>query len=449
MGISPSVIEQPTSMDDCGKRCLIVSPHFPPSTLAGVHRARHLAKHLPTYGWQPKVICIDPKYHIEKLDPELASMVPPSVQVVRSGAVPAWLTRPFGIAGDIGFRGYFHLRHAVAKEMIRARPDVVLITGSPFYPMMLAGWIRQRWNVPVVLDFQDPWVSRVGGQAPRWSKRGISHRFAVTLEPHAVRNAAFITSVSKQQNEEMAVRYPWLDRTCMADIPIGGDPEDFDALRAGMKRDQSETHRITFAYVGTAMPRSGPLLRTLFRGLARLRANSPACAERLHLRFVGTSNQPNDSTTYRVRPLAQAEGVADFVTEEPARVPFLQALKVLATADVVLMIGSDEPHYTASKIYPGLMSGRPFLSIFHRLSSSHESLTRAGGGLAFTFETPDELEALAPAIAEGLERLASNSGAFGKANPAAYAPFTARAVAGHFANVFEQTLVSRGNGYKQ
>ena len=433
-----SIAAAELNQDGRGKRCLIVSPHFPPSTLAGVHRARHLAKHLPAHGWQATVLCVDPQHHIEKLDPGLAGLVPSDIQIVRTGAIPVHFTRPFGIAGDIGLRGYFHLRAAVAREITRMRVDAVLITGSPYYPMLMAGWIRRRWNVPVVLDFQDPWVSHVAAEAPLRSKVGISHCLAVGLEPQAVRNAAFITSVSERQNDEMAARYPWLDRTCMADIPIGGDPDDFDALRRVMPSDQPESHRVTFSYVGTALPRSNYLVRALFRGLSKLRSQNPNLVERLHLRFVGTSNQPNDSKTFRIRPLAESEGVSDLVTEEPARVPFLDALRVLATTDVVLMIGSDEPHYTASKIYPGLMSGRPFLSIFHRMSSSHEILTRAGGGLALAFGTADELDALVPAIAEGLERLVSNPGAFGQANPAAYAPFTAHAVAGEFADVFER-----------
>ena len=443
MRVSLSIAAEEANQKGSGKRCLILSPHFPPSTLAGVHRARHLAKHLPAHGWQPTVLCVDPQHHIEKLDPELARLVPSDAQIVRTGAMPVRLTRPFGIAGDIGLRGYFHLRAAVAREMTRKVADAILITGSPYYPMLMAGWIRRRWNVPVVLDFQDPWVSHVGAEAPLRSKAGISHRLAVGLEPRAVRHAAFITSVSKRQNDEMAERYPWLDRTRMADIPIGGDPEDFDALRRVMPSARPDSHRVTFSYVGTALPRSNSLVRTLFRGLSKLRADKPKLAERLHLRFVGTSNQPNDSTTFRVRPLAESEGISDLVTEEPARVPFLDALRVLATTDVVLMIGSDEPHYTASKIYPGLMSGRPFLSVFHRMSSSHEILTHAGGGLALSFETADELEALVPAIAEGLERLISNPGAFGEVNPAAYAPFTAHAVAGQFADVFERAAQQR------
>ena len=43
---------------------------------------------------------------------------------------------------------------------------VVLITGSPYYPMLFAGVVKRRFGVPVVLDFQDPWVS-AWGQASR------------------------------------------------------------------------------------------------------------------------------------------------------------------------------------------------------------------------------------------------------------------------------------------
>jgi hypothetical protein len=385
-------------------------------------------------------VCVDPRHHVEKLDLELARLVPPDAEIVRTGALPLRLTRPFGLAGDIGLRGYFHLRAALAEEMTRSRVDAVLITGSPYYPMLMAGWIRRHWNVPVVLDFQDPWVSHAGANAPRWSKAGISHRLAVALEPHAVRNASFITSVSERQNDDMAARYSWLDRTRMASIPIGGDSEDFDAVRSNTAGGQSETNRIAFTYVGTALPRSEPLFRTLFRSLAHLRAENPDLAKRLHFRFVGTSNQPNDSTTFRVRPLAESEGVADLVTEEPARVPFLDALRVLATADVILMIGSDEPHYTASKIYPGLMSGRPYVSLFHRASSSHRILSKAGGGLAFSFETHEELASLDEDLSRGIETLAVFPEQAGKANPATYAEFEASAIAAQFGRIFDQLV---------
>ena len=188
--------------------------------------------------------------------------------------------------------------------------------------------------------------------------------------------------------------------------------------------------------VGTALPRAAPLLAILFEGLALLRLTSPGLAAQIRLRFVGTSNQPGQSSDYRVRALAEAAGVADLVSEAPGRVPFLDALRILAGTHAVLMIGSDEPHYTASKIYPGLMSGRPFLSIFHADSSAHKILSAAGGGAALAYQGEDQRASLIASVSAELARLATDPASFGRADPAAYAAFTAHSIAGQFARIF-------------
>lgn len=418
------------------RHCLIVSPHFPPSTLAGVHRARHLAKYLPSHGWDPTVICVEPKRHAELLDPELAILVPETVKIVAAGAIPLMLTRPFGLAGEIGLRGFFQLRAAIAHSITKRRPDAILITGSPFYPMLLSNWIRRRWNIPVVLDFQDPWVSHEGASRKKWTKGWLAHRLAVFLEPRALIGASWVTSVSKRQNLEMGERHPSLDPTRMSAIPIGGDPEDFLAL---LNADRSgKNSQFVFSYVGTALPRSTPLLEVLFRGLSVLRKRNPAVAARLVFRFVGTSNQPGRSTDYRVMHLAQEAGVAEFVVEEPGRVPYLDALRVLASTDATLMIGSDEPHYTASKIYPCLMSGRPYLSLFHPESSAHHILSAAGGGIPLAYLSDAQGGEIEGLVADVIERMVLRPESLGAINPAAYADYTADAVAAQFADVFER-----------
>ena len=424
-----------TATGDPLRRCLIVSPHFPPSTVAGVHRTRHLAKHLPAHGWEPAVIAVDPAHQVEALDPALRGLVPATVRIIETGALPARWTAPFGLRGEIGLRGFFHLRAALAREIAEGRPELVLITGSPFYPMLLARWITRRFGVPVVLDLQDPWASKEGALRRRWTKGWIAHRLAVALEPRALKAAAWVTTVSERQNTELAERYAWLDPARMSAIPIGGDPADYDALHGDSGQPAGDL--ITFSYVGTALPRAAPLLTILFEGLARLRARSPDLAARLQMRFVGTSNQPGQSSDYRVRPLAHAAGVADLVTEQPGRVPYLDALRLLGGTHAVLMIGSDEPHYTASKIYPGLMSGRPFLSIFHAESSAHTVLSAAGGGVALAYTGEEGRAALIEAVAEGLARLANDAASLGQADPAAFADFTAHAVAGKYADVFQ------------
>src|ERR1700694_3117459 len=115
---------------------IIISPYFPPSTLAGVHRARHLAKHLPAAGWYPIVLCVDEAYHEERLDPALGRLVPETVEVVKVPALSARLTRHFGL-GDIGLRAFAALREKLIQLLSQRPVRAVLITGSPYYPMLL------------------------------------------------------------------------------------------------------------------------------------------------------------------------------------------------------------------------------------------------------------------------------------------------------------------------
>lgn len=421
---------------------LILSPHFPPATVAGAHRARHMAKHLPIHGWRPLIMRVDPTYYAEDLDPALAELVPVTVKQILTPALSPRLTRPFGI-GDLGLRLLPVLKREIRKAIEKEKPDIVFLTGMPFFPLLVSGWVKKQFGLPVVVDLQDPWVSAHGAQAPMFSKRGVMHRLALVAEPAALRPADAVTSVSEVQNEELRARYAWLADRPMAAIPIGGDPEDFKALRMNPPLNRAVTlnaNMINLNYVGTFLPRAASLVRTLFRAVKHVEERSPSLVERLKLNFVGTSNQPAHVTRASVAEIAREEGIDHLVFEFPRRAPFLEALGLLTEAHGVMMIGSDEPHYTASKIYPALMCGRPYISIFHSRSSSHEILTRAGGGIALAFATPEQLDALTPKIASAIETLLTNPERLGKADPAAYADVTADAVAGQYARLFNSLI---------
>ena len=419
---------------------LIVSPYFPPSTLAGVHRARHLAKHLGAHGWRPVVLRVDPKYYVGEADDGLAGLVPEDVEQRYCGALPAAFTRMFGV-GDLGIRAFAHLAGAIGRVVEEVDPRLVMLTGSPFYPLLLSGWIKHRLKLPVVLDFQDPWVSQNGARQRFPTKAWLAHKLAQLLEPHAVRHADFITSVSDIQNQQLAKRYGLAEPGRMAAVPIGGEPDDFSALRnerggkATMHLDQS---RLNFSYVGTLLPRAQQVARQLFRALYHLRQCNPELGRSIRFNFIGTSNQVSRSAPKAIEPLAEEEGVADLVYEVPGRVPFGDALNILASSDALLLMGSDEPHYTASKIYPALMSGRPYLSLFNASSSAHDTLCRAGGGFAFGFRDRAELDAMTVPLKEAIEVLALHPEQAGSADARAYAAFTAHAVAGQFAEIFDR-----------
>jgi hypothetical protein len=422
------------------KNVLIVSPYYPPGPTACVHRARLLAKHLPSVGWRPVVLCVDQSFLEESLDHGLVALTSSDAEVVKCKAIPARMFRPLGL-GEVTLRAFLPMRVSLDR-LLRDRPfDVVLFTGSHFYSMLHAPAVKGRFGVPVVLDFQDPWVSAWGGTQPIYSKEGLTHQLALWLEPRVVKTADFITAVSDKQNEQMAARYPWLDRHRMAAIPIGGDPQDYDALRTMPVADRSfalEPDCFHLSYVGTIWPPVVETVRTLFRAVALFRSRAPELYARLRLNFIGTTANPNDNSAYQALPLARAEGVGDVVREVPQRLPYLEALSIQANSDAILILGSDEPHYTASKIFGVLMSGRPYLSVFHEASEAHALLTRAGGGLALGFACKAGLPALTPKLTDAIARLVRRTPAIGAPRREVYAPFEASAIAARYGAIFER-----------
>lgn len=427
---------------------LVVSLNFPPSQIASVHRARHLAKHLPKFGWTPVVITVDERYHKEPIDPDLGGLVS-STEVHRVNALPLNLTAPLGL-GDLSLRSWFAVRSKLQTLIKQRGADLVFITGWPFYQMLLSVEIAAA-GIPVVLDFQDPWVSAWGAMQPSWSKAGLTQLLAKILEPQALRGASFVTSVSETQNADLVARYPWLDASHMAAIPIGGDPDDFEQLRrqrtcrAG---DLLQEGKFNLSFIGTFMPRSGPLIRLVLEALRRLQCEEPAIAHRIRMNFVGTSNQADDRTTYRVMPIAREIGLESQVFETPQRIPFLQALSVLVNSDAILLVGSDEAHYTASKIYPALMCGRPFLSFFHEASSSHSILASAGGGFAHAYSPNRPGSEMIADLADSLRHLVESPHGLGRIDPAVCAPYEAKAIAERFAGIFSDLTTGKCMDYR-
>jgi ABC-type arginine transport system ATPase subunit len=150
----------------------------------------------------------------------------------------------------------------------------------------------------------------------------------------------------------------------------------------------------------------------LLRGLERARRDDPA-ASRLRLHFFGTSNQSR-SAEHRVLPIARECGVDAAVTEAPGRLDYLDALSVLTSASAVLLLGSSESHYTASKLYPALLSQRRIFALFHQQSSVVSILRAAGSEPAVRIVTYGDgiLDpSLTAAVASHLRALAAGGAA--------------------------------------
>jgi hypothetical protein len=142
-----------------------------------------------------------------------------------------------------------------------------------------------------------------------------------------------------------------------------------------------------------------PSLRLLFSAIASAARDNPTLRLSLRLHFVGTS-YAGDRARKTVEPIAREFQIESIVSETTARVPYLQSLRLMQDAAIVLLIGSDDPGYAASKLYPCVMSRRPVLAICHEKSPLHGALSRCGGGRSVALE--DEA-GMAAAVAWALE----------------------------------------------
>ena len=427
------------------RRVLMISPHFPPDSSAGTHRVRLLAPHLAEYGWQPTVLTVATQDYEGRLDAALAALVPSSLHVVRAPAVSPWLTRMIGL-GDLGLRALPGMRRAAWRLLEAERFDALFITIYPTYPAVLGPMIRHRFGLPFVFDYQDPWVGSWGrdvGGGPAGAvdlKSRSTRMIAERIEPRVLRAADGVTAVSARTYEDAIARIGAAPR-CVAEIPIGWDAGDIDALshRNGTRRLIPDDGRINFCYTGTLLPLGVDTLRAVLQAARRVLDAQPALRDRLRFYFYGTSNQTIGGEP-RVLPHARDLGVADIVIEHPARLDYIDALAVLREASALLLMGSSERHYTASKIFAALLADRPTLAVYHRESSVVDifrSAAPAAAGYAVTYDDACTVDGHIDEITSSMLSTIAATRAPVTMNRDALRPWSAPALAGRLARVFD------------
>lgn len=382
---------------------VIVAPQFPPCNLTAVHRSRLFAQHLPEFGFRTTVLTVAPRYYEEPLDWELARLVSPRVRVLRT---PALATRPVRLVGDIGIRSFWYHYHALRRLARREPIDLLFLPIPPNYTCLLGPLLKRRCGIPYVIDYIDPWVYPITDQERKSWKARASHWLARRLEPVAVGRADGITGVAAAYFEGVLERHPRLRSVPTAGIPYGCEPADHEYVARSPRRSRlldalgRESARV-FVYAGAMLPRARATLRALFEACRRLRQARPELAGRLHLLFVGTGSEAGGT----VAPVAAELQVSDLVTEVPRWQPYLEVLTTLARAHAVMVLGSTERHYTASKVFQAMYSARPLLAMLHEESTAAGMLRSVPGVELVTFRDEPGVRDRVPDVAAALARL--------------------------------------------
>lgn len=349
------------------------------------------------FGWEPHILTVRPDCVEGVQDSLLEQTIPSHVPIIRTGALPVKHTRHVGL-GSLSLRCFPHLLRAGNSCLAKQKFDLLYFSTTAFTVMALGPRWRSRFGIPYVLDFQDPWLSdyhkRPGSSKPPGGKfkYGFSQVIARILEPNAMRQVSHVISVSPEYPKTLLQRYSWLRQDQFTVLPFGASEKDFEqlpSLKVQQKIFDPNDGKQHWVYVGRGGGDMALALRALFLAIQSNRNREPERWHSVRLHFVGTSYAPENLAVKTVEPIAQELGIADLVEEHSHRVPYFEALQMLVDSDAILLIGSDDPSYTASKLYPCILAQKPILAIFHQQSSVVEILRRCNAGRVATFDSKD------------------------------------------------------------
>jgi len=433
------------------RQVLIVSPNFPPVNTPDHQRVRMSLPYYKGFGWTPHILTLDPQSRNDlvagRYDPDLVKTLPEDLQITWAKPIGGRIVGN-GVASLImqclaGF-------HSAGAAIMKIKKIDLVFFSTTLFPLTILGplW-RRKYKIPYVMDFQDPWLSdyyanhRTSPPGGRL-KYGLSQRMAEFLEPRVMRQVSQIISVSPAYKEILLRRYEWLGEQQFTILPFGAPEKDFEQMQSlGIKQkifDPSDGYQ-HWVYVGVVPGSMLWVLKAFLAGIRQNRERAPGKWGKVKFHFVGTNYVPGKRAQEIVRPIAEQLGVADMIVEHASRVNYLEALKILQDSHGILVIGSDDPGYTASKIYPCILARKPLLAICHEKSSIVELLNRCHCGEVLTFNQNTSLLELGQRIAAQFQDFLSHSEKYTPSTDwTEFAQYSAREMTRHQCLVFNKAV---------
>jgi glycosyltransferase involved in cell wall biosynthesis len=355
-------------------KVLIITYYWPPGSGAGVQRWQKFAKYLPSSGWEPVILTVDPEFAAyPAIDNSLLSEVSPDLKVYRTRAtdwfriynrdktkIPAagFATNDkTGIAGKVirFIRGNFFIpdpRRGWNKYALREASGLIdrfgitqIITTSPPHSTQLIGLKLKKRHPEItwIADLRDPWTDIYYYNS--FFHTAPARIIDAKYERKVLKTADTIITVGKTLKESFCRRLPGIENKTEV-ITNGYDREDFSGLNT-LKPDI-----FTISYIGTlsdSYPVGG------FLGAVDCLVKK---GYSIRLRFVG-SLSPRQQNLIRLKTDSSTTEFIPYVNHQ-------DAIRYMMESSLLLLVIPD--HYSNKSIITGklfeyLASSRPVLCI--------------------------------------------------------------------------------------
>jgi hypothetical protein len=394
------------------KRVLIISPYFPPSNAADMQRIRMSLPYFKEFGWDAEVVTVDVKHSQVIKDDLLLQSIPDDIKIHRVKAFSKKWTSKLGL-GSLALRSVWFYRQKVNRLLKQDRFDLIYFSTTQFPLCILGAYWKRRFGIPYVIDMQDPWHSEYYRDKPKHQqppKYWFSYRLHKYLEPIAMRHVDGLISVSENYISDLKERYPEIKSIPSATITFGAFNPDLEIAESNKQQFKPllDPDFVNIVYIGRGGADMHPAVTILFNTLKDGLDHEPDLFKKLKFYFIGTSYAPNGQGKPTIMPLALQLGVENSVMEITDRISYYHTLVTLQQADALFIPGSDDPKYTASKIYPYLLIQKPLMAIFNKNSTVVEVLMNCTQNvtiITFPVDDPHPAEVLYNTLGDWGKRL--------------------------------------------
>lgn len=352
------------------KKVLIISPYFPPSNAADMHRIRMSLPYFQKFGWEPEVVTVDPIYSDMVKDKLLMESIPNNTKIHYVKAFSKKWTSKLGL-GSIALKSLWYYQQYVTRLLKRQHFDLIYFSTTQFPVLILGAYWKRKFDIPYVIDMQDPWHSDYYKDKPksdRPKKYWFSYRLHKYLEPIAMKSVSGIISVSEKYITNLMYKYPNIKQIPTSVITFGYSDIDL-AIAKKLPPILSRSDKLLLSYVGVLGPMMQKSLNIFFDGINKIADFN----DRYFLSFKGTSYADPTIANLTALPIALKKGITN-IEEDPKRLGMFDTLNYLTSASGLIIFGTDDEGYTSSKLYPYLQSGKPVLGIFHPESNAIQTL---------------------------------------------------------------------------
>ncbi|WP_316804871.1 glycosyltransferase [Pedobacter nototheniae] len=352
-----------------------------------MQRVRMSLSYFRHFGWNPEVVMVDEQYTSLLKDPLLLESIPKDIKIHKIKAFSKKWTSKFGL-GSLSLRSIIFYKKYVSQLIKKEKFDLIYFSTTEFPLTILGRYWKRKFGIPYVVDMQDPWHTDYYQNKPkseRPNKYWFSYRLNKYLEPVGIKNTDGLISVSEAYINDLKNRYPQIKNIPSSTITFGAFEKDQEISLKHIKNFNPSFKTgedfINLVYVGRGGHDLQKSLKILFKSFQLGLKQQPENFKKLRIYFIGTSYAEKGTGNKTIQPLAVKFGIEHYIFEQTDRVGFYESLSYLQNANGLIIPASDDPQYTASKIFPYILAKKPLLAIFNKQSSAAKIIENCEAGL--------------------------------------------------------------------